>query len=265
MTFSPIHITQNGSRANFIRKAVGCLIELKVRNLHMLKKDLILRNPLRLLARGDKSLLGPGEFGAVLARAGSGKTAFLVQLALSSLLNEKRVLHISLNDPVHKVTLWYEEVFRLIAGQYNLLQINEIWDGILPNRFIMTFQVEGFSAAKLRERLTDLTEQNIFTPDMLIIDGFPFDEAARAALSELKALALSMQLPAWFTGRTHRHETDMVNGLPRRISDVSDLFETILELQTEGSQIRICAVKGDSTPPSPLLLDPVTMLIQGVE
>jgi hypothetical protein len=243
----------------------GYLIELKVRNLHMLKKDLILRNPLRLLGQGDSSLLGPGEFGAILARAGAGKTALVVQLALSSLLNEKRVLHISLNDPVNKVTLWYEEVFRLIAGQYNLLQINEIWDGILPNRLIMTFQVEGFNAPKLRERLTDLMAQNIFTPDMILIDGLPFDDSTRVALTELKALAVAMKFPMWFTGRTHRHEADTVNGLPARISGVSDLFETILQLQAEGSQTHIRAMKGSAVPKSPLSLDPVTMLIRGEE
>jgi hypothetical protein len=248
-----------------MEKPPGFLIELKVRNLHMLKKDLILRNPLRLLGQGDKGLLGPGELGAILARAGVGKTAFLVQLALSSLLNEKRVLHISLNDPVNKVTLWYEEVFRLIAGQYNLLQMNEIWDGILPNRFIMTFQVEGFNAPKLKERLTDLMAQGIFTPDMIIIDGLPFDDSTRTALTELKALAIAMNFPMWFTGRTHRHEVDIVNGLPARISEVSDLFDTILQLQTEGTQIHICAVKGSAVPKSPLLLDPVTLLIQGGE
>lgn len=231
----------------------------------MLKKDLILRNPLRLLGQGENSLLGPGELGAVLARAGVGKTAFLVQLALSSLLNEKRVLHISLNDPVNKVTLWYEEVFRLIAGQYNLLQMNEIWDGILPNRFIMTFQVEGFNAPKLKERLTDLMAQRIFTPDMIIIDGLPFDGSTRGALTELKALAEAMKFPMWFTGRTHRHEVDTVNGLPARISEVSDLFDTILQLQTEESEIHICAIKGSAVLKSPLLLDPVTLLIQGGE
>ena len=48
----------------------------------------------------------------MLARAGVGKTAILVQLALNTLLKGKNVLHISLNDPVKKVGLWYKEVFR---------------------------------------------------------------------------------------------------------------------------------------------------------
>jgi ATP/maltotriose-dependent transcriptional regulator MalT len=42
----------------------------------------------------------------VLAPAGVGKTAFLVQLALNAMLQEKNVLHISLDEPVTKVSLW---------------------------------------------------------------------------------------------------------------------------------------------------------------
>ncbi|MBW2600630.1 MAG: cytoplasmic protein, partial [Deltaproteobacteria bacterium] len=43
----------------------------------MLKKDLILRNPLRLIGYEGDDILSDGQFGAVLARAGVGKTAFL--------------------------------------------------------------------------------------------------------------------------------------------------------------------------------------------
>lgn len=240
------------------------LIELKERNAHMLKNDLILRNPLRLLGNGEKDLLAPGEIGVVLARAGVGKTALLVQLALNSLLNNKHVLHISLQEPVGKVTLWYEEVFRHIAARYNAVQMQGIWDELLVNRFIMTFQVEGFTVPKFKERLTDLMTQGIFTPDMVIIDGLPFDEAMRDVLAELKALATAMKFPMWLTGRTHRHEEEAPNRLPARIAANMDLFETIVQLQPVEAQIHICALKGEATtsPDAHLLLDPVTMLIQ---
>jgi hypothetical protein len=212
----------------------------------------------------EKDLLGPGEFGAVLARAGIGKTALLVQLALNSLLSNKRVLHISLQDPVGKVTLWYEEVFRLIAARYNTIQIQEIWDELLLNRFIMTFQVEGFTVPKFKERLTDVMAQGIFSPDMVIIDGLPFEEAMREMLVELKALATAMKFPMWLTGRTHRHEEEAPNRLPARIAANMDLFETVLQLQPVEAQVHICALKGNPTPApnAHLLLDPVTMLIQ---
>ena len=147
----------------------------------MLKKDLIMRNPLRVMGYENDDILNAGEFGAVLARAGVGKTAFLVQLSLNALLRGKNVLHISLIDPVNKVSLWYQEVFSLIANQYKVDQIDQLWDSLLPHRFIMTFRVEGFSVPKLEERLSDLMEQNIFMPQMMIVDGFPFDESVHSS------------------------------------------------------------------------------------
>ena len=81
----------------------------------MMKKDLLLRNPLHQLGLTSEDSLPDGSFGAVLARAGIGKTAFLVQIALHTMLRDRNVLHISLDDPVEKVTLWYREVFNLLA------------------------------------------------------------------------------------------------------------------------------------------------------
>jgi hypothetical protein len=94
------------------RRPAG-VIHIKERYFTMLKKDLILRNPLHVMAYGNDDILSAGQFGAVLARAGVGKTAFLVQLSLNALLRGKNVLHISLEDPVNKVSLWYKEVFNL--------------------------------------------------------------------------------------------------------------------------------------------------------
>ncbi|KPJ76683.1 MAG: hypothetical protein AMJ54_10730 [Deltaproteobacteria bacterium SG8_13] len=230
----------------------------------MLINDLILRNPLRLMqADSTKDTLRPGAFGAVLARAGVGKTALLVQLALNSMLEKKNVLHISLQDPVNKVSLWYTEVFHHIAQQYAVSQANELWDTLLPHRFIMTFRVEGFAAAKLEERVNDLSEQGIFTPNMIIIDGYPFEQDMGAALSELKELAGRRGCHVWFTVRTHRHEAPEQFGLPRQMSDIAELFDIILQLQPEGKDIHIKALKvpGTEAGSSKLFLDPATMLI----
>ena len=230
----------------------------------MLINDLILRNPLRLMqADGAEDTLRPGGFGAVLARAGVGKTALLVQLALNSMLKKKNVLHISLQDPVQKVSLWYTEVFHHIAKQYAVSQANELWDTLLPHRFIITFRVEGFTVPKLEERVTDLTEQRIFSPHMIIIDGYPFEQGAGATLSEFKEMAGKLGCHAWFTVRTHRHETPEKSGLPRQMADIADLFDIILQLQPEGKDVRIKALKGSDpdADASKLFLDPATMLI----
>ena len=230
----------------------------------MLKNDLIMRNPLRLLDSTSEDILAPGALGVVMARAGVGKTALVVQIALNTLLQKKNVLHISLNEPVGKVSLWYQEVFGRLAQQYQVPQIDQLWDAIVLHRFIMTFRVEGFSAPKLEERLTDLTAQNIFLPHMIIIDGLPLEADMRHALEELKTLAKHQNVPLWFTATTHRHEAPAQNGLPVQLAPLHDLFDVAIALQPVKETIHIKAIKGGSvqTGGAPLILDPSTMLIQ---
>ena len=231
----------------------------------MLKKELLFRNPLRLMEYKTEDVLQPGGFGAVLARSGVGKTALLVQLAMDGLLRSKNVLHISLNDSVKKVCLWYEEVFRNIADQNNISQIEPLWEAIVPHRLIMTFKVDTFSVPKLEERMTDLIEQNIFLPQVMLIDGLPFDKDTRKSLTELKKLAESRFIHTWFTVRTHRHDEYDSDGMPDSLLHLADLFDVIIQLQPEGKEIHVKTLKGVplTSDYSELILDPSTMLVKG--
>ncbi|MCP4745776.1 MAG: cytoplasmic protein [Desulfobacteraceae bacterium] len=241
------------------------VIRLKERNIFMLIQDLILRNPLQLLKKDSEEILAPGKLGAVLARAGVGKTAFIVQIALNTLLQHKNVLHISLNEPVGKVNIWYKEVFGCVANHYKIPQIQKLWDAIVPHRFIMTFQVEGFSSPKLEERLTDLTAQSIFLPDIILIDGLPFEKDLTDDLQALKKLAEKQKVPMWFTMNIHRHEEPAADGLPIQLHRVQDLFDLAIALQPEGKTIHVKALKGVTVEDTKgaLMLDPETMLILG--
>lgn len=231
----------------------------------MLIKDIINRNPFRLLSETAGQQLAPGQLGAVLARAGVGKTAFLVQLALNGLLQNRKVLHISIKDPVNKVSLWYDEVFRHITDQCEdkSASTDEIWEAILPHRFIMTFNVEGFSVPKLKERLTDLSEQNIFTPDIVIIDGLPFEGGDIDTLEELKGLSAALDFICVATLLTHRDDETDSAGLPVKLADAIDVFNAVIQLQPENDKIHVCAIKGTSGDNSnvSLLLDPKSHLI----
>ncbi|MFZ5573050.1 MAG: AAA family ATPase [Thermodesulfobacteriota bacterium] len=222
----------------------------------------ILRNPLRGLGYGADDILSVGAFGAVAARAGVGKTSFLVQIALNAMLRNKRVLHISLEHPVKKVNLWYQDVFQHLSEYHGLKNTHPLWEAILPFRFIMTLQVDGFSVPRLVERLKDLTEQGIFKPDMIIIDGLPFDGTARGILAELKPIAED-GMSVWFTVRTHRHEAPAPDGLPAQLTNIKDFFEVIIALQPEGGDILVRNLKGgNGIAESVVRLNPSSMLIQ---
>ncbi len=242
------------------------VIYLRERSMAMLKKDLILRNPLRILGNQEKDPIKEGEFGAVLAKAGVGKTAFLVQLALSNLLKEKNVLHVSLTQPVRKVCLWYEEVFHNIANEYNLKNTSELWDTILPHRFIMTFNVDDFSVAKLEERLNDLTEQGIFFPQLVIIDGLPINDESREPLAELKILAREMGFPIWFAITVGPEDGLEPAIVPASIESLSNLFEILIGLKAIKGKINVMVLKGDRRDDAEdVFLDPSTLLIKNRE
>jgi hypothetical protein len=247
-----------------LRKRTATIITLKDRNMTMFKKDLILRNPLRRMGSETDDVIQEGGFGAVLAHAGVGKTALLVQLALNAMLRNRNVLHISLHDPVNKVNLWYQELFHHLATEAQVQQIKQLWEDVLPHRFILTFKVEGFSVPRLEERLTDLMAQDIFHPQMIIIDGLRFDESGRQPFCDLKMLAKKQAMRVWFTVHTHRHEQPGPDGLPLQLLHVADLFDVALELQPRGSEIHIRPLKGvtPAAGDAPLLLDPSTMLIR---
>ncbi len=230
----------------------------------MLKKEVIYRNPLVNIGYDQEDILANGGFGAVLAHAGVGKTALLVQLALNMMIREKSVLHVSLQDAVSNVDIWYRELFRNIAVSMNEAETTEYWDKIQPYRFIMTFRVEGFNVSTLEERLTDLMQQNIFKPHAVIIDGLKFDEAGRVQLVLLKELARKYAMRIWFTVHEHRNEIPAENGLPVSFQHIADLFEVIVQLEAKGDEVYIKALKGKSSDAKPhtLVLDPATMLMK---
>ena len=94
----------------------------------MLKNNLMLLSPFRVMGYDNENIIPEGGLGAVAAQVGVGKTALLVQLALNAMMRDQKVLHISLQDPVNKVSLWYHELFNNIAQQAQVAESAETWE-----------------------------------------------------------------------------------------------------------------------------------------
>ncbi|NOY68542.1 MAG: cytoplasmic protein [Deltaproteobacteria bacterium] len=231
----------------------------------MLKNMLILRDPLK------KTGIDPGKteksgFAAILARAGVGKTALMVQIALNAMLKEKNVMHISKKDPVDKVAAWYEEVFLRLTQDTDPAQKTDLlWDELLHHRFIMTFETETFSIPKLQKRILELTGQNIFHPSMIMIDGFSFADTSNEEVEELHEFAQNQGLMVWFTARTHRDGPAGADGIPADLEPFTHLFENMILLAPEDDRIYLKPMSSHEKDEniSGLYLDPSTMLIRG--
>ncbi|MFW5930999.1 MAG: cytoplasmic protein [Desulfosalsimonas sp.] len=209
-----------------------------------------------------------GGFAAVLARAGVGKTALLVQLAIYSMLNGKNVLHISTDNPVNKVDLWYREVFSRLAQTEENSSREKLWDRLLHRRFIMTFETETFSLDKLEKRISELMASEIFRPSQIVVDGLPLENQTDSRLKQLKDYALANKLILWFTVRTHREEPVDNSGMPASFAPYAHLFDLMLLLQPDKNRVYLKmlpdADQHRRETSAELYLDPATMLITDI-
>lgn len=231
----------------------------------MLKNNNILQDPLKMMGREAAAGIENGGFAAILARAGVGKTALLVQLAIYAMLNGKNILHMSTDNPVDKVNLWYREVFHRIANTEDNSHKDKLWDQLLHRRFIMTFETETFSLDKLEKRISELMASQIFQPAQIMIDGFSLENQSDSKLKQLKDFALANRLILWFTVRTHREEPVENSGIPSSFSPLAGLFDLFLMLHPDKNRVYLKMVpeidQQGTEKHSELYLDPATMLI----
>jgi len=226
------------------------------------KEGFVSNNPLGALGLDNGGAGKAKRMGLVLARAGLGKTAVLVQIALDAIARGNKVLHVSIGETVEKTRSWYDDIISLIGDSGK--QIDE---NILANRMIMTFKESTFSQAVLEERLNDLVQQDIYRPECLIIDGYDFEGNGRESLAELKEFMLKHGLKMlWFSAVSHRNDERVSDtGVPAPCHEVDDLFETVLLIQPDKNAINLNILKCESCSVdagSSLAIDPSTMLVQ---
>jgi hypothetical protein len=231
----------------------------------MLKEDLIKKNPLRIFTPLSDESLPDHRMGLVMARAGLGKTAILVQIAIDSMLRGLKVLHVSVGEDLDKAKAWYEDMFKYISEGSQLKNSAAIGNELMRNRMIMTFKEAAFSRPKLEERLNDLVYQNIFRPDIVVVDGYDFAEAEYDAIMDLKEMMAAMNVQGWFSALRHRDDERVsAAGVPAPCHEVDGLFDTVILVQPEQNAILLEIIKDeyDGGAGKVLNLDPSTMMVQ---
>lgn len=227
------------------------------------KEDFAANNLLSALGL-DNGSGDNNRMGLVMARAGLGKTAILVQIALGAIKQGNKVLHVSIGETIDKTRAWYDDIISLMEEGGK-----KVDQDILQKRMIMTFKETSFSQAILEERLNDMVQQDIYKPECLIIDGYDFGENDRNNLMELKDFVASNGLKMiWFSAVNHRDDERVsANGVPAPCHEVDDLFETVLLIQPEEDAINLKIAKCQQCSAdagTSLLLDPATMLVKKI-
>lgn len=233
----------------------------------MTKEELMRNNPLRALGLGEKAEGGNQAMGLVMARAGLGKTAILVQIALDFMIRGDRVLHITIGESLDKARSWYDDIFALTTAGMNGDEREEIEPEVMRNRMIMTFKESSFNLATLEERLDDLVKQDVYRPTCLLVDGYDFIGSSKESLQKFVELMETKGLNSiWFSAVSHRGDNRYSeSGVPAPCHEVDDMFSTVLFINPEEQSIKLDIIKCDVCEidaSAKLAFDPSTMLIK---
>jgi hypothetical protein len=233
----------------------------------MLKQEFILRSPMRILQKATKGGLGTGNLGVFMARAGVGKTACLIHVALDSLFKKQKVVHVGIGESVEKIQVWYDEILVDLCSDFKIDDPRKLRGEIERGRVILAYTPETFTVKKLAKDLGDLATGGGFVPQVLLIDGFDFEkeEAGWDTLAAFRHLAKEEKLEIWFSARTHRaSKVRNERGIPAPCHEVDDLFSVIIFLEPRDGSIHLKLLKDHDYAVSqdlPIRLNPNTLLL----
>ena len=231
----------------------------------MLKNELVKRSPIRVLEKTIHGGLGKGNLGVFTARKGVGKTACLVHFAIDKLVGGQKVLHISFADKPQHIESWYKQVFHEVAELYDLDDTQSVYDEIIPGRLILHFKQSQLDLDRIKTSIERIMRDGSFLPEMIIVDGFSFEDCSKDQMDFWQALAADNMVEVWFSATLHREGLKLdANGVPAPINDYSDYFQVIIMLQPMQDHVDLKLLKDhDSTDLEQLRLklDPRTLLI----
>jgi len=225
----------------------------------MVKTELVKRSPLRILERSIHGGLGAGNLGAVAAKQGVGKTAFLVHLATDQLLQGKHLIHVSFSATTGHIIDWYEDIFDEIKRRHDLDEARKVHDEIVKNRVIMNFHQEGLAASRVLSSLKAMIREGRFDARIIVVDGYDFGRASEADVQEFRRFAEEMTLEIWFSLTLRDGGT-----IQETLGPFLESFAILIRLEPMPDHIHLQLLKDhdETVPPDlHLKLDPKTMLV----
>ena len=212
----------------------------------MYRKEVNAQSPLRILERSIHGGLGKGKLGVVMARAGTGKTACLVQLGLDDLMRDKNVLHIALGgQTVDHVKSWYDELFADLADLSDLADRIGVSQAVSSHRIIHSHAHHALSGAEIDQSIAMFTEDLKFKPDAIIVDGWDWTEpGTREGLETFKRHAVALEAELWLSAQTHRDQTGPhIVSVTAPCLEHLDLIDVALALDPEDDHVLLRLLK----------------------
>ncbi len=218
----------------------------------MIRKEAILQSPLRILDRSIRGGLGKGHLGVIMAPAGVGKSACLVQLGVDALLRERPVLHVAVGQSVEHVSAHYDALFDDLAERVDLADRRGVRESIAHLRLIWS-SVEGALDARALDQALAAFQTNLEAgPRTILVDGFDWEDPRCAAtVGAFKASAARVGAELWMTAReARRGEVGAVRHTAPLPDDCAALVDVGVFLEPHGRHARLTLVKDFDRPPA---------------
>lgn len=222
----------------------------------MYRKEVNAQSPLRILEKSIHGGLGKGNLGVVMARAGVGKTACLVQIGLDDLMRERPVLHVALEQTMEHVQSWYDALFDDLALRNDLDNTEEVRAMITKNRVITSFGDHDLWPERLEKTVEMFRSHVNFNPSAILVDGYQWERHSvaenGAMIGALKSYAKQFDAELWMSAQTHRDATgDHPTGVPAPCDEYESLIDVAIYLEPHGKEISVRLLKdhGENVPP----------------
>lgn len=224
------------------------------------------RSPRKLLERDGHPGPGPGHLGLVLARAGVGKTAFLVGIGLDAMLAGQKVLHVSVENTVDKVRDWYDDVLmEMLRREKQLQHWASLQLDLERRRHIHTYVGHSFTVDRLRHGLELLRDVMHFVPEVVLLDDLEDESLEPATVAAIKGLAAETGAELWMSCQIHREGPQGDPGhLPPPADRLEELTDVAFRLDPHRSKVRLHVLKDHKQMLDEdlhVLLDPQTLLL----
>jgi hypothetical protein len=230
------------------------------------REEFTAQSPVRALDRLIRGGFSRGKLAVVMARAGVGKTPFLVQIGLDHALHERAVLHLALGQTLEHVRAWYDGLFDELATAFDLADRKGTRRLIDSQRLIHAFPDKNLTRERLESVLSLYGDSLQFRPEVLIVDGYNWEgeeQSIAGHIESFKSVAGQLGMELWMSAQTHRETTSehpiSITAPCRPCRHLIDVA-FFLEPQSDHTRVRLLDAGADTSPPSThLLLRPDTL------
>jgi hypothetical protein len=188
-----------------------------------------------------------------MARAGVGKTAFLVQIGIDHATRGQAVLHIALGQDLEHVHSWYDALIDDLAELVRLENREEVRAQVNKNRLIQAYGDATLPHARFDELLRLFADKLNFEPQAILIDGFDWESdefmGLTTELGAFKRTAKRLGAELWISAQTHREATpDHPTELIAPCDAYDELIELAMFLEPEGRYVTVHLLKDHDNP-----------------